>query len=46
MKGFGFPSNANNNQPSYKADTSKKKAELINILTKSEQLWNEEGKQE
>jgi hypothetical protein len=46
MKGFGFPSNNNDNKPSYKADTSKKKSELINILTKSEQLWNEEGKQE
>ena len=39
MKGFGFPTNPNN-EGGYKADTSKKKAELINILQKSEQYWN------
>lgn len=45
MKGFGFPSNgtANNNanKPAmYKADTSKHKTDLIEILKKSERLWN------
>lgn len=42
MKGFGFPSSnvgTNNNAP-YRADTSKKKVELIDILKKSERLWN------
>jgi hypothetical protein len=47
MKGFGFPSSgSNNSQASYKADTSKKKTELIDVLKKSERLWNEDGKQE
>ena len=41
MKGYGFPG-ANSNQPTYKADTSAKKTGLINILTRSEKLWNEE----
>ena len=47
MKGFGFPTSGSgtNNTP-YRADTSSKKSELINILTRSEKLWNEEGKQE
>jgi hypothetical protein len=37
MKGFGFPtsgSNTNSNTP-YRADTSKKKVELIEVLKKS-----------
>lgn len=36
MKGFGFPSSGSgaNNTP-YRADTSSKKSELINILTRS-----------
>lgn len=47
MKGFGFPvatQNNNNNAP-YRADTSKKKSELIDVLKRSEALWNQEGKQ-
>lgn len=46
MKSFGFPtsgaSGANNNSgkpSSYKADTSKYKADAINVLKKSESLW-------
>jgi len=39
MKGFGFPGKAtgpgNNNTPSYRADTSKQKSELIFVLKKS-----------
>lgn len=48
MKGFGFPGSGSSgvNNPTYRADTSAKKSELINILTRSEKLWNEEGKQE
>lgn len=47
MKGFGFPGKpstpgVNNSSPSYRADTSKQKAELINVLRRSEQLWNDE----
>jgi hypothetical protein len=43
--GFGFPSSGNGgtnnqNKPTYKADTSKHKADLIEILKKSERLWN------
>ena len=37
MKGFGFPTsgtNTNGNTP-YRADTSKKKTELIDVLKKS-----------
>ena len=47
MKGFGFPgSTGGGNKPTtYKADTSKKKGDLIEILKKSERLWNEDGKQ-
>ena len=41
MKGFGFPGSSSNQAP-YRADTSSKKSELINILTRSEKLWNEE----
>lgn len=43
MKGFGFPiSNSNNNTNApYRADTSKKKSELIDVLKRSEQLWNQ-----
>jgi hypothetical protein len=45
MKGFGFPGKTNgtgsNPSPSYRADTSKQKSELIFILKKSEQLWND-----
>jgi len=48
MKGFGFPGQASGgsssnsgSSPSYRADTSKHKSELINILRKSEQLWND-----
>ncbi len=47
MKGFGFPGKpatqgGGNSQPtSYRADTSKHKAELIHILKRSEQLWND-----
>lgn len=48
MKGFGFPNTgvSNNNNTPFRADTSKKKSELIDVLKKSERLWNEEGKQE
>lgn len=47
MKGFGFPgSGINGSNAPYRADTSQKKSELINVLTRSEKLWNEEGKQE
>jgi hypothetical protein len=47
MKGFGFPtsSSVNGGNTPYRADTSQKKSELINVLTRSEKLWNEEGKQ-
>ncbi len=43
MKGFGFPSSGvnNNNNTPYRADTSKKKSELIDVLKKSEQYWNQ-----
>lgn len=36
MKGFGFPTSSMNagNTP-YRADTSQKKSELINVLTRS-----------
>ncbi len=45
MKGFGFPGKPSapggGTQPtSYRADTSKQKAELIHVLKRSEQLWN------
>jgi hypothetical protein len=39
MKGFGFPVSPKYDAP-YRADTSKKKAELIQILQLSERLWN------
>lgn len=46
MKGFGFPGRPvgpnNNSTPSYRADTSKQKSELIFVLKKSEQLWNDD----
>jgi hypothetical protein len=47
MKGFGFPgksnaTGANNPTPSYRADTSKQKADLINVLRRSEQMWNDD----
>lgn len=45
MKSFGFPGSSSNNTP-YRADTSAKKGELINILTRSEKLWNEEKYEE
>ena len=47
MKGFGFPVNNTNNNTNapYRADTSKKKSELIDVLKRSETLWNAEGKQ-
>jgi hypothetical protein len=45
-KGYGFPGKpANTNgttTPSYRADTSKQKSEVIAVLKKSEQLWNDE----
>lgn len=39
-KGFGFPGKVNNgnnsnNTPSYRADTSKQKSELISVLKRS-----------
>ena len=41
MKGFGFPtSSINSGNTPYRADTSQKKSELINVLTRSEKLWN------
>ncbi len=42
MKGYGFPStgSTNNNNAQYRADTSKKKSELIDVLKRSETLWN------
>jgi len=47
MKGFGFPVNSSNNNTNtpYRADTSKKKSELIDVLKRSEQFWSQEGKQ-
>ena len=47
MKGYGFPGKptapgGGSSTPSYRADTSKHKAELINVLKRSEQLWNDE----
>ena len=44
MKGFGFPGKAPQDKPtpSYRADTSHQKSELVSTLRKSEQLWNEE----
>jgi hypothetical protein len=39
MKGFGFPVSQKYDAP-YRADTSKKKSELISILQQSEKLWN------
>jgi len=46
MKGFGFPGKAtgpgSNSTPSYRADTSKQKSELIGVLKRSEQLWNDD----
>ena len=46
MKGFGFPGKSTigggGSSPTYRADTSKQKAELINVLRRSEQLWNDE----
>jgi hypothetical protein len=45
MKGFGFPGKppgqGHNNTPSYRADTSSHKAQLIGVLKRSEQLWND-----
>jgi hypothetical protein len=45
MKGFGFPGKpvvpGTNSSPSYRADTSKHKSELVVILKRSEQLWND-----
>lgn len=51
MKGFGFPGQpvgpaASNNTPAYRADTSKQKSELINVLKRSEQLWNDDKTEE
>jgi hypothetical protein len=52
MKGFGFPgapssgSGSSGSTPSYRADTSKQKSELINVLKRSEQLWNDEKNEE
>lgn len=47
MKGFGFPGKptapgGNSPSPAYRADTSKQKSELITVLRRSEQLWNDE----
>lgn len=46
MKGFGFPGKStgpnHSSSPSYRADTSKQKGELIYVLKKSEQLWNDD----
>ena len=38
--GFGFPTEPKK-ESEYRADTSKKKQELISILTHEEKLWNE-----
>ena len=50
MKGFGFPGKpaggAGGSTPSYRADTSKQKGELIYVLKRSEQLWNEDKTEE
>lgn len=40
MKGFGFPGKATGNggsniTPAYRADTSKQKSELVNVLKRS-----------
>lgn len=42
---FGFP-NSPKYDDLYRADTSRKKAELIETLRLSEKLWNTEGKQQ
>jgi len=50
MKGFGFPGKPSNGSggstPSYRADTSKQKGELIYVLKRSEQLWNDDKTEE
>lgn len=43
--GFGFPVTPKY-EALYRADTSRKKAELIETLRYSEKLWNTEGKQQ
>ncbi len=45
--GFGFPSTGRGpsprpHSPTYRADTSKHKSDLIYILKRSETLWNNE----
>ena len=49
MKGFGFPGQASSAgsggskpPPTYRADTSQQKGQLISVLKKSEQLWNDD----
>lgn len=48
MKGFGFPGKpttpggGGGSSPTYRADTSKQKSELITVLRRSEQLWNDD----
>lgn len=46
MKGFGFPGKPSTGgskpPPSYRADTSTHKVQLISVLKRSEQLWNDD----
>jgi hypothetical protein len=42
---FGFPTSPKYDDL-YRADTSKKKSELIETLRYSEKLWNTEGKEQ
>ena len=42
MKSFGFPTVDSH----YHVDTSKKKSELIHSLARSEDLWNEDKRNE
>jgi hypothetical protein len=51
--GYGFPGepsvqadNRSNNKPAYRADLSKHKQNLLDILKKSEQLWNDDRAEE
>ena len=51
MKGFGFPGQATGGggskpPPTYRADTSQQKVQLISVLKKSEQLWNDDRVEE
>lgn len=44
MRNLGLPSNRNS--PAYRADTSKHKRELLDILKRSESLWKDQRTEE